>query len=379
MRYRRIAHYAAMLGAASLVLSVGGLGAIAADPAAPAAAAATTVVETPSEHYAKGEVKYEQAWVPIEKLFKDYLAGRHELDSASKRVDAVRDQLGDLQRELAATKGEVSETERPIRADLSKARNRLRECSRILSKQPPAKPRLRDIPPPPARSYDSGNSNYGGSSSGYGNNNSNDNARQIWRDKVQAIKQQNDLATKKYQQEMAALQKEQATARAEVPKLESTIKQCEEKLKALGAELETKQAPTLDQTLATNEEVRAENRKTEVLEGRVEDMAKALRAAPEDLRLRNGIVEFEGRFYSAAELQQTHKTTQAEINTVQAQLKAESDKAGLPFPENWRHPQQDRMDAIKTLLEKVQASKEAAAKEAAAAKAAAKPAATPKG
>jgi chromosome segregation ATPase len=370
-----------MLGAASLVFSVGGLGAIAANPAAPAAAAGTAAVETAREHYAKGEVKYEQAWVPIEKLFKDYLAGRHELDAAAKRVDAVRDQLGDLQRELAATKGEVSETERPIRADLSKARNRLRECSRTLSKQPPAKPRLKDIPSAP-RISDSGSSDHGGSS-GYGhgsnNNSSSDNARQMWREKVEVIKQQNDQATKKYQQEMASLQKEQAAARAEVPKLESTIKQCEEKLKKLGADLETKQAPTLNQTLATNEEVRAENRKTEVLEGRVEDMAKALRAAPEDVRLRNGIVEFEGRFYSAYELQQTHKTTQAEIDAVREQLKAESDKAGLPFPENWRHPQQDRMDAIKRLVEKVQVAREAAAKEAAAAKQAAKPAKAPKG
>lgn len=369
MRYTWIALVAAAFLAACGTVEAAASEAPAATP--PAAPAATL---TPAEHYAKGEVLYDKEWLPIDRLFKEYLQSRHELDRAGKRGDDVRGRLEDLQRELAQVKGEVSETERPVRAELSKARNKLRDYSRTLAKKAPVKPQLREIPPAPAASSYSSSNNRGDTrygTSGSSNNN-NDDRRRAWREKADAIKRENDQAMKKYQLDMTEYTREQNEAKAEAPKLQATIKDCEEKLKALGAELDAKQAPTLNQTNATTEEARDYNRRIEAIETRVENMMKALRAAPETLRYTHNIVEWEAQFYTVAELQETYTTTQTEIDKVHEQLKAESEKAGLPFPENWRHPQQDRMDAIKALVAKVKAVKEAAAKEAAAKATAAK-------
>lgn len=358
MRYTWIAIVAAAFLAACGTVEAAASDAPAATPPAPAATL------TPAEHYAKGEVLYDKEWLPIDQLFKEYLQSRHELERAGKRSDDVQERLDDLQRELAQVKGEVSESERPIRAEMSKARNKLRDYSRILNKKPPAKPQLKEIPPRPStRSYDSGN-NRGDTRYGTSSNN-NDDRQRAWRERADAIKRENDQAMKKYQLDMTEYQREQNEAKAEAPKLQATIKDCEEKLKALGAELDAKQAPTLNRTNATTEEARAYNRRIEAIETRVENMMKALRAAPETLRYTHNIVEWEKQFYTVAELQEMYTKTQTEIDKVHEQLKAESEKAGLPFPENWRHPQQDRMDAIKALVDKVKAVKEAAAKEAA--------------
>lgn len=364
MRYTWIALVAAAFLAAS-----GTVGAAASDaPAATTPPAAAVAALTPAEHYAKGEVLYDKEWVPIDQLFKEYLQSRRELDRAGKRSDDAQGRLEDLQRELAQVKGEVSGTERPVRAELSKARNKLRDYSRTLAKKPPAKPQLKEIPPRPStRSYDSGN-NRGDSRYGTSSNNNNNDSQRAWRERADAIKRGNDQAMKKYQLDMTEYQREQNEAKAEAPKLQATIKDCEEKLKALGVELDAKQAPTLNRTNATTEEARAYNRRIEAIETRVENMMKALRAAPETLRYTRDIVEWEEQFYTVAELQEMYTTTQTDIDKVHVQLKAESEKADLPFPENWRHPQQDRMDAIKALVAKVKAVKEAAAKEAAAGK-----------
>ena len=311
---------------------------------------------TPEQHHAKGEVLYDGKWVNIETLFKDYRRARYELAYAEKRGGSAQDELAGLHREMTLMKNETRDTERPIRMELGKARNELRTHNRNLKKRPPTKPTLREIPERPRRPS---NYNSNRSSSGYGSSGSNrssgddryNDQMRRWRQTSDAIRSENEAKLKLYQQQLKIYQQEQAAARAATPKLEAAIKECLGKLDETEADLKEKQGPTRQRSDSTTESVLAQNRRVSVIENRVKQLTAALRAAPEGLRAKHGIVEFEKVFYSSEELRATHQKTQSEIDRVRDQLKAESEKAGIPFPEKWRHPQQDRMDAIKALLE----------------------------
>ena len=317
---------------------------------------------TPEQHHAKGRVLYDGKWVHIETLFKDYRRGRYELAYAEKRGGSAKDQLAGLHREMTVMKNETRQTERPIRTELGKARNVLRTHNRNLKKRPPTKPTLRQPPDRPRRpsntSSNRSSSRYGSSGSNRSSSDDryNDQMRQ-WRQTADAIRSENEAKVKLYQQQLKIYQQQQAAARAEIPKLEATIKACLGKLDETEADLKQKQAPTRQRSDSTTETVLAHNRRVSVIENRVKQMTAALRAAPESLRAKHGIVEFEKIFYSSDELRATHPKTQSEIDRVRDQLKAESEKAGIPFPEQWRHPQQDRMDAIKALLAAAAAAK----------------------
>lgn len=342
---------AGVLVAVSLIVGVAGSAIVAAEGEAAMMA---------EQHYAKGEVLYGKEWVPIEKLFKDYRKARYELSYAETRGDRTRDQLEGLHRDMALMRSETREAERPVRVVLGKARNELREYNRILRKNPPVRPILREMPTRPRRPSGytgSGSSRFGGTSSSR-NSSSNryDDLIREWRRRCSEIQAENDRKVKKYQQELKIYSQEQARAKAEIPKLMATIGECDQKLEGIESDLKTKQQPTRSRSDGVTEEALAQNRKISVIETRIKNMATALRAAPEALRFKHGIVEFEDVFYTMAELRATHGKTQAEIDRVSEQLKAESEKDGIPFPEKWRHPQQDRMDAIKAVLEKAEAA-----------------------
>lgn len=362
MRHMRTVRYTGVVLALCLVVAWGGLPAAAADAAAEPEAKAAAVADpaqVAAEHHAKGEVLHGKEWVPIDTLFKDYQRARAELDVAKERSDLVKDRLATVTREMTQIKSEVKETERPVRAELGKARNALRDYNRALKKPAPVKPTLAEVPLPPKRpsGYSSNrrDNNYSNNNSGRSSMDDRYEERmQEWRRQATYIKQANDQKSKKYQQEFDEYRKEQAEAKTEVPKLEAKIKECQAKLGEVADDLDTKTAPTRGKSDSMTEDALAQDRRVDVIEARIANIAGSLRAAPEPLRLKHGIVEFEDIFYSAPELKATYTRTQAEIDRVRDQLKAESDKAGIPFPETWRHPQQDRMDAMKALIEKVQ-------------------------
>jgi len=317
---------------------------------------------TPEQHYAKDEVLYNNQWVLITTLFKDYRRGRYELASIEKRGDRARDELAGLHREMALMKSVTRETERPVRMELGKARNELRKHNRILKNRPPTKPTLMPFPRQPKRpaGYSSNRNrssrNYG-DSDGFRSSSSDqyDDRLREWRRTCAAIRSDNEQKIKRYQMQLKTYKQQQSAAKAAIPKLQATIKQSMGKLDGIDADLKEKEAPTRHKSDSVTETVLAQNRQVSVAETRVKQMAAALRAAPESLRAKHDIVEFEGVFYSLSILKTTYAKTQAEINRVRDQLKAESEKAGIPFPEKWRHPQQDRMDAIKALIDKASA------------------------
>ena len=312
------------------------------------------------ERYAKGQALYDGKWMPVQKLFEKYCQQRDQLRQTASHGSANQGQLDELHREMAQIRGEERKEERPIRLELGKARTRLREYNNILRQKPPTKPELQRLPPPPTQPTRSRNSGRN-SSSGWNSSRDDwyDRARRQWQQTCDQIKRQNEMKMDKYRREMEAYQKKQNEARQEVPKLQAQAKKAMSQLDELEKQYKNKAAPTRQRSDNVTELVRAHSRRVDVIEHDVEAMAKALSAVPEPVRHKHGIVEFEGEFHTAEVLRQRYEQTQSEIDRVREKLQAECKEINIPFPEDWRHPQQDRMDKIKALIEKVQKARAA--------------------
>ncbi|MEA3368709.1 MAG: hypothetical protein U9R68_11420 [Planctomycetota bacterium] len=312
------------------------------------------------ERYAKGETLYDGEWMPVQKLFEKYCQQRDRLRSIERHGSANQGQLDELHREMAQIRGEERKEEQPIRLELGKARHKLREYNNILRQKPPAKPQLQRLPPPPTQPTRRRSSSRN-SSSGWNNSRDDwyDRARRAWQQRCDAIKRQNETKTEQYRRKMEEYQKKQNEAKQEVPKLQAQAKEAMRKIDELEKQYKNKAAPTRQRSDNVTEMVRAHNRRVDVIEHDVKAMAKALSAVPEAVLHKHGIVEFEGEFHTAEILRQRYEQTQREIDRVREKLQAECKEMNLPFPEDWRHPQQGRMDKIKALVEKVKKARAA--------------------
>jgi DNA repair exonuclease SbcCD ATPase subunit len=325
------------------VLAVG-QAAVAAE-ASPATPGRSPAASTGDEkHVAQGEVRFANQWVPVDALFKDYQAARAEVPDLNSQVDAKRVRMAELQRQLNEMKNQSTVQERPIRIEIPKAKAKQREYQKILNAKAPTPPQLLSMPPQPAQT------NY---TNRLGGGNTTD-PQDEWRRRCDAIRAQNEQLMQKFKQEQDAYKKAQDEAKKEMPKVLATIKQGEDQLKKFAADLEAQQAPHATAFKDVSGKLGALLRQITALETRIQDMAAAMRTAPETVRSARGIVEWEGVFYPLADLQKLYTETQTEIDRVNLQMKAEAEAAGRPLPANWRHPQQDRMDALKALLNRVQ-------------------------
>ena len=324
------------------VLLAASAGALAAAAAAAMAAEASPAPSTSDEeHVAKGEVQFDNQWVPIDDLSKDCQAARDQLTGLNSQVDAMRGPLAELQHQLRKIKTQSELEERPIRADLAQTKVKQREYQQALNAKPPTPPRLTPVPPQPAQI------NYGARIGSV------ETAMDKWRRTSAEIKAQNDQLTQKYQQDLEQFKNTQKEAKQELPAILAKIKQDEVQLKKIAADLETQQAPILEKHKALADEMTALVHQASALETRIQNMAAAIGTAPETVRFKHDLVEWEGVFYPLADLEKLYTETQTEIDRVNQQMKAEAEAAGRSLPANWRHPQQDRMDALKALLKRV--------------------------
>ena len=371
MQRRRITDCALVLVAALFLTTAStssAWGADATPPAAPAAApaptpapAAAAPAATPGAAQAQGDVKYGDKWVPLETLFKDYVASRTELEDVNAKLAAAREKLMACQRRLTQMKNDAATADRPTRAELAKARTKRSEYKKALDAKPPQKPALQPLPPQPrqpmARSRSSGRySSTGALDTNDAADQQYDQAMRVWENRSDIIKRQNDALTKQYQQDLTEYKQNLNEANKQMPKIEAAIKTCDDKLDVSAKDLDAKLGPVLEEVKKNNEEVLGIQAQAAAVETRVKNMVEAIRSAPEAVRFQHGIVEWEGLFYSRAELEKIYADTQAGIDSVREKLKAESAQSSQPFPAAWRHPQQDRMDALKALLDKVRAA-----------------------
>jgi len=302
---------------------------------------------------ARGEVQYGGSWAPLEDLFKDYQAAQAERNALEKKTDAARQRLADVQQQLDSLKNESENRERPIRIELANATTAVRNSSRILSESPPKQPQLRPLPLQPSSTSSTSTSSSSSSSS--------DDAYHNWQRRYDQINEENKQLTDRYNRDLTEYEKKKVAAKKNLSEAKAAIKQGEQQLEEAQKALDGTLRPVLENRKEAAEEVQSIDRQATVLNARIKRMVAAMQTAPEPLRMERGIVWWEDAFHSLGDLEQLYNETQAEINQVVNQMKAEATAAGRTFPPDWRHPQQDRMDALQALIAKSKAAQAASA------------------
>jgi len=296
-------------------------------------------------HYAKGEVKYGEAWIRLTELFQNYRQVRAEMEKLVEEGRRVQSAMDDLNRQISVLRSENDNSKRPIRTDMAKVVADRRKAEAALRAQPPTEPRYEREPAQPSRVQYSSDSYR--------------DALNEWQREVRRIRDQNTLLKREYDKRLAEYQKAKTEANSVIQAALAKVTECQQQLAALDKQLEDAQAPLLAKQVQMNGEIQSLGRQARALLVRAQSMEQAMREAPETVLFRSRIVEWDGKFYPLDELRALYADTQGEINRVRDQLREDARIAGRSFPDDWRHPQQDRFDALKALLER--AEKEAAA------------------
>jgi chromosome segregation ATPase len=305
----------------------------------------TTSQEDPAAHYAKGEVKYGEVWMSLAELFQNYRQVHVEMEKLLEESKKAQSALDDLNRQIYTLRGENDNSKRPVRADMAKAVADRRKAEAALRAQPPTEPRYVREPSQPARVQYSSDSHR--------------EAMDDWRREVRRIREQNTALKREYDKRLAEYKKAKAEANAVIQEAQAKVAEYQQQLAALDKQLEDAQTPLLAKQLQMNDEIQSLGRQARAFLIRAQAMEKTMREAPETVLFRGRIVEWDGKFYLLDELRLLYAETQGEIDRVRDQLREDARIAGRSFPDDWRHPQQDKIDALKVLIER--AEKEAAA------------------
>jgi hypothetical protein len=302
-----------------------------------------------SEHFARGEVKFDKGWVLLDTLYSSYKAARTELEAQNVKVNAAKTRVTEVQRQVNEARNKSNTLSQPIRADLAKQKARQRELQKTIDAPPPAKPVPQPIPPLPARNT--------GGYGGYGGYSPADQQRyQQAQQERQRIIQENQTAQTKYAQDLATFKQSQADARKEMPTVLAAISTAEDLATKAEADLQAQLAPIQEKQKGVNEVLAGVTKEADAIDARIRTMAAALHDAPEVMLFKRNIVEWDGLFSPLDDLEKYYKETQTEISRLHDQLKAEAEAAGQTFPADWRHPQQDRLDALNAVLTRARAA-----------------------
>ncbi|HET6440850.1 MAG TPA: hypothetical protein VFH53_00620 [Phycisphaerae bacterium] len=276
------------------------------------------------------EVLSETQAVPVERLFRDYLGAREDAQRLGEERAANLQRLTDLMQQVHQIQGQYTTEVRPVRSELGQVRVKLAVCNRVLTAREPPKPMLRSIP---RKSRDT--SGQKGELS-----------------RSERIEAENRAIEEQYQRTLEAFHRYQDQARNEKPGLEQRVNQLEAQLAASEARQTSEQTPLLVELRALREVQNDLAQQIGAALSRARALADALRRAPEDQRLRNGICEWKGTFYAVDELRRIHDDLKAECDRDRAELEAKAEADGRTLPEDWRHPKQNTLNALHSLIER---------------------------
>jgi predicted nucleic acid-binding Zn-ribbon protein len=318
-----------------------------------------------TDHFARGEIRLGDAWAPIEKVFKDYKAAQADAAAQKARIDDARSRQSATQLQLNTATSDATARERPFQQDLAKNKARQTELQKIIDTKPPVPPKLLPVPAMPPRPATSGytGGGYGGGYGGYGGTGTTTDPNMTRYNaivqQIQQIQAQNTRLTSQYQQVLANQKKQQADARKEMVTVSTAVKQGDTDVQKMDGDLQTQAAPLQDKVKAASEVTAGLLREAYVIDMRIKAMGDAMHNAPESLRFKYGIIEWQNAFNALADLEKLLNDTQAEIDRIYQKMKAEGEASRQTLPAGWRHPQQDQMDALKALIARAKASQAA--------------------
>jgi len=276
------------------------------------------------------EVPSENVPVPVESLFRDYIVAREDARRVGEERAANLQRLTDLTQQVNRIQGQYTTEVRPVRSELGQARAKLAVCNRVLTAREPPRPALIRVPSPP---HDT-------------------DSQQGWQNRRDRVEAENRAIEENYKRTLETFRRYQDQARKEKSSLEQQVKEFEAKLAALDARKASDQTPLLTELQAIRDKQAKSSTQAGAAISRASSLADALRATSEELRLKHGICEWEGAFYSVDEIRKIHDDLKAECDRTRAELKAKAEAAGRTLPEDWRPPKQGALDALQTLLDR---------------------------
>ena len=264
------------------------------------------------------KVQPENAPITIENLFQDYVEAREEVQRLGTERDAEQSHMSDLEQQIRQIQLQYTAEVRPLRSELTRSRATLAACKRALTEREPRRP---------VKGLD--------------------------------VNAGNRVVQQRYNRKLAAYRRRQNYARKEMSGLAQRITELEIQLATLDAQLPSDQTPLLEELRVLRNRQNNLTQKFSTAMSRTRTLADALRRVPEDQRLQRGICEWENTFYSMDELRRILDDLNAACDRDRSELEAKVEADGRTLPKSWRHPQQDKLDALKARIER--AGKETAA------------------
>ena len=304
-------------------------------------------------HWAKGEVRYADRWVPVSQMYNNYLNVQKQLEPLLEEGKAARQKDYEIGRQISAVRSDQKIKRAPLYRQRSEDQARRAQLEKILSAQPPPPPRYQPEPTPPSSSSYGGSSGYSG---GYGGNTGYQNAQQRYQQELNRVRAANNRLKQEYQKQVNDLNAAQAKAKTDLADLDKQLADITKQVNAIDKEADDKVAPLIEQRKAASDEMNGLRLKAAALINQRTLIEKSLDSAPPEVLWRCGIARWEDAFYKVPDLEKKYADTEVEIAKAHEDMKAAAEKAGREFPQDWRHPWQDRQDNLKALLDRIHAS-----------------------
>ena len=277
----------------------------------------------PSEvqaHYTKGEVWYDGAWVRMAKLLDDCRKARKAIEAEVDDTAATRDRVSNITKTLAEMDAKYRADRVPLEHDLAQAREKGLQAARVLAQPPPAKP-----------SYSHGDGDRNGRSRA-------------------EIQRENERRQQQYQAALNQYQERRQQAQNNLNEAESAAKQAAGKLEKLYADYKAGQKPLLTERTQVTQDARSTQGRVGAHQSTILRIAAVLAEAPEGVRARFGVVEWQKSFWSIEELKDLHTSLEAEIRAGRKEAERGLADKNQSMPSTWTHPRQAEADALKARI-----------------------------
>ena len=180
-----------------------------------------------------------------------------------------------------------------------------------------------------------------------------------WRRKTAEGLVKSHLEQQDYEKALAELRQKQDAAHKELPGIEEAIRKAEAKLADIQAKAPPELAALAAKVAVAQDEVARGEEDARTLQASVKGIGEAFRLVEEPVRLKYDVLEWEDDFVRLADLEKVAADLKADISKARDRIAAEAKAAGKPFPADWKPSQQDRLDAVTALIQKVKAAREA--------------------
>jgi len=311
--------------------------------AAVSRAAGDAVPPADQQRLAGGEVRYGGQWSTVQDIFEQYGALRKEIEGSRAKDKAAALRITDINKAVAGIQDERHKQQDAIEIDLGKSQTKQQKAQALLAMPAPNKPRAEEAPPEPNRGDFKDNLSYS-------------TAHSNWLRDKERIQNDNQRRQAIYESELDRYQDMQQRGKAAFDESGAAINECTRRIEDAYYIRKGREKGLLAERAKLTEEQDARAQAIAEPVAKTAGMVDALRTSPEPIRLAAGVLQWHEQFYATDELQKKVDKLTAEITDARKQAEERAAKAGAPLAKEWRHPKQDDVDELQTLIEKAKSA-----------------------